>query len=290
MNDELIERLRAHAEAHEYIANADHEQKQWMHDLYDAADAIERLQTENTSFRAAMKACEDCGPNDPVWIDGEPANLEAAAADALEWLRFFLYRSGVLGHMKHIIDFKSGETTCSERPAYQGSMCRFVGSRHFGTQWLCTLFHDKPLNDESGWLQRLPECLATFGGHALRPKDEAADDELTAEIAALRKDLDDALLALRHLRACQQRSPIMYHDSEHGWWAAVEEADAVLARLDSGADPIKPFAWALTHRDGSVTLHLASEYATAYRDTCVKETPLYVHETDEGTVIRFVFE
>ena len=41
MNDELIERLRAHAEAHEYIANADHEQKQWMHDLYDAADAIE---------------------------------------------------------------------------------------------------------------------------------------------------------------------------------------------------------------------------------------------------------
>lgn len=89
---ELIERLRANAEAHEYIANDDHGQKQWMHDLYDAADAIERLQTENTSFRAAMKACEDCGPNDPVWTDGEPANLEAAAADALEWLHFFIGR------------------------------------------------------------------------------------------------------------------------------------------------------------------------------------------------------
>ena len=40
--DVLVGRLRAHAEAHEYIANADPEQKQWMNDLYDAADAIER--------------------------------------------------------------------------------------------------------------------------------------------------------------------------------------------------------------------------------------------------------
>ena len=40
--DVLVGRLRAHAEAHEYIANADAEQKQWMNDLYDAADAIER--------------------------------------------------------------------------------------------------------------------------------------------------------------------------------------------------------------------------------------------------------
>lgn len=92
MANELTERLRAHAEAHEYIANADHEQKQWMHDLYDAADAIDRLEAENTSFRAAMKACEDCGPNDPFWVDGEPWNLEAAAADALEWLRSFCAR------------------------------------------------------------------------------------------------------------------------------------------------------------------------------------------------------
>lgn len=34
--DVLVGRLRAHAEAHEYIANADPEQKQWMNDLYDA--------------------------------------------------------------------------------------------------------------------------------------------------------------------------------------------------------------------------------------------------------------
>lgn len=39
----LVGRLRAHAEAHEYIANADHEQRQWMNDLYDAADALERV-------------------------------------------------------------------------------------------------------------------------------------------------------------------------------------------------------------------------------------------------------
>ncbi|HEX7111401.1 MAG TPA: hypothetical protein VF216_03080 [Mizugakiibacter sp.] len=40
--DVLVGRLRANAEAHEYIANTDHEQRQWMEDLYDAADAIER--------------------------------------------------------------------------------------------------------------------------------------------------------------------------------------------------------------------------------------------------------
>lgn len=39
--DALVERLRAHAEAHEYIANADEEQRQLMHDMYDAADALE---------------------------------------------------------------------------------------------------------------------------------------------------------------------------------------------------------------------------------------------------------
>lgn len=38
---------------------------------------------------------------------------------------------------------------------------------------------------------------------------------------------------------------------------------------------VRPFAWALTHRDGRVTLHTADEYAIAYRDTCVAETPLY---------------
>ena len=40
--DVLVGRLRTHAEAHEYIANADPEQRQWMEDLYDAADALER--------------------------------------------------------------------------------------------------------------------------------------------------------------------------------------------------------------------------------------------------------
>lgn len=40
--DVLVGRLRAHAEAHEYIANADEGQRQLIHDLYDAADALER--------------------------------------------------------------------------------------------------------------------------------------------------------------------------------------------------------------------------------------------------------
>jgi cyanate lyase len=43
----------------------------------------------------------------------------------------------------------------------------------------------------------------------------------------------------------------------------------------STPEALPPGAWALTHRDGRVTLHLAAEYATAYRDTCVSEAPLY---------------
>lgn len=53
--DVLVGRLRAHAEAHEYIANADPEQKQWMSDLYDAADEIEMLR----SWEADAKARAD---------------------------------------------------------------------------------------------------------------------------------------------------------------------------------------------------------------------------------------
>lgn len=44
--------------------------------------------------------------------------------------------------------------------------------------------------------------------------------------------------------------------------------------------PVRPLAWALTHTDGRVTLHLDTDYATAYRDTCVKETPLYAPQEE----------
>ena len=38
---QIIERMRAHAEAHEYVANSDPEEIGWMNDLYDAADMLE---------------------------------------------------------------------------------------------------------------------------------------------------------------------------------------------------------------------------------------------------------
>lgn len=43
---DIIERLRDHAGAHEYIADQDAEQKRWMDDLRVAADEIERLRAE----------------------------------------------------------------------------------------------------------------------------------------------------------------------------------------------------------------------------------------------------
>ena len=54
--------------------------------------------------------------------------------------------------------------------------------------------------------------------------------EQEQEIERLRKDLDDALEALRHLRQCQN-FPFV-GDSRDWWAAAISEADAVLARFD----------------------------------------------------------
>jgi FAD/FMN-containing dehydrogenase len=65
-----------------------------LSDLDSAREEIERLRRENLTFRAAQKACELCGPNSPVWIDGKPANVEAEVValrtdldDALDVLR-----------------------------------------------------------------------------------------------------------------------------------------------------------------------------------------------------------
>lgn len=66
--------------------------------------------------------------------------------------------------MKQVLIFHSGETTCSEQPAYPGSMCPFVYTRKYGTEFICRLFNDWTLDDADGWLQRLPECMAKFRG------------------------------------------------------------------------------------------------------------------------------
>ena len=88
--DVLVGRLRAHAEAHEYIANADPEQKQWMNDLYDAADVIERALKEVEARaeryrRALLKlAClgnGDCYGNSHGNVIAQEALAEGEAGD-----------------------------------------------------------------------------------------------------------------------------------------------------------------------------------------------------------------
>lgn len=69
--DALVGRLRAHAEAHEYIADADAEQRQWMNDLYNAADELERLCVERAILRDSAKDVI-------AWCDANPP-----AGDAL---------------------------------------------------------------------------------------------------------------------------------------------------------------------------------------------------------------
>jgi hypothetical protein len=57
--------------------------------------------------------------------------------------------------MKQVLIFHTGETTCSEKPSYPGSMCPFVYTRNFGTQPVCHLYGDVPLDDVDGWLQAI---------------------------------------------------------------------------------------------------------------------------------------
>jgi hypothetical protein len=66
--------------------------------------------------------------------------------------------------VKQVIIFNTGETTCSEKPSYPGSLCPFVYSTHFGTQAVCHLYDDIPLIELDGWLQRLPVCIANHRG------------------------------------------------------------------------------------------------------------------------------
>lgn len=65
--------------------------------------------------------------------------------------------------MKQVLIFKTGEITCSESPAYPGSMCPFAFTSKFGTEYYCHIFSNR-LNDVDGWLQRTPRCIATFKG------------------------------------------------------------------------------------------------------------------------------
>ena len=66
--------------------------------------------------------------------------------------------------MKQVLIFKTGETTCSERPSYPGGMCQFMRTTNFGTQFCCGLYDMEHLRDVDGWLQRLPQCVAQHRG------------------------------------------------------------------------------------------------------------------------------
>jgi len=62
------------------------------------------------------------------------------------------------------IKIRCGATTCCWLP---GKFCPQLRTSRLGTSWHCHLFHDQhgkgiwpSLQDQDGWLQRCPECLA----------------------------------------------------------------------------------------------------------------------------------
>lgn len=66
--------------------------------------------------------------------------------------------------MESIIRFKHGSEICSVAP---GEFCRFSGSKRFGQEPTCLLFHvDLEIIKEGlfrGWVQRCKSCFAEFG-------------------------------------------------------------------------------------------------------------------------------
>lgn len=67
--------------------------------------------------------------------------------------------------MKQALIFKTGETTCSEKPSYPGSMCPFVKLSATGATANCGFFVDgEKLKELDGFLMRKEKCMATFKG------------------------------------------------------------------------------------------------------------------------------
>ena len=59
------------------------------------------------------------------------------------------------------INVNCGNTTCASE---SGVLCEFVSTRHFGTQFVCSLFPTTDclfteLKNVDGWLQRCQDCL-----------------------------------------------------------------------------------------------------------------------------------
>lgn len=59
------------------------------------------------------------------------------------------------------IQINCGNTTCASKP---GEFCKYMGSRHFGSVPICTLFPSEDaiyteLQDKGGWVQRCQDCL-----------------------------------------------------------------------------------------------------------------------------------
>lgn len=71
--------------------------------------------------------------------------------------------------MKNAICIEHGDTTCAIAP---GNFCMFVGTKSFGTRYVCLLFGDEPLYDANGWLQRCDQCKTLLTGDRLLMKED----------------------------------------------------------------------------------------------------------------------
>ncbi len=69
----------------------------------------------------------------------------------------------------HTLKFVSGKTTCASEP---GKFCRFVRTKHFGTQFECSLFDlslfDHSYGEYEGWLARCTPCMEQFPNEEIK--------------------------------------------------------------------------------------------------------------------------
>ena len=58
------------------------------------------------------------------------------------------------------ITFTHGAKTCASEP---GMFCMWLSAKHLGTMPMCIIFDAELKADDTGWLQRCPQCIEEFG-------------------------------------------------------------------------------------------------------------------------------
>lgn len=178
--DVLVGRLRAHAEAHEYIANADEEQRQWMHDLYDAADALERAPRwrdvaeelpvpPNLNWAAAPEIDVKIVPEKPT-PEMEDAGTKALSDSGVDDVYVSVPEEGVIGDAAKCYEAMIAVAPMPTAVWEDGEPANLLAAGEDAYAWLAWLQqHARTFLMKQEDQSRLEKCMVALNSF-LRPK------------------------------------------------------------------------------------------------------------------------